>query len=422
MRAKKNKISSVYIFPVLFFVICLSYLIRFMFFNIETEIVKYGSVENSIRVKALIIRNESTTILPSGVEIKYNVNEGERVSLGKKILEIVKNDQADENISIKIKQLDDRIQEIKQSDINNNFFSKDKEKIETQIKDRVADLKSIARSGDLKKLDDVKNDLAANLYKKSLIYGEGSFFGKNLEQLQKEKSVLEGIYNNSIDVIYAQASGVVSKSLDGYEQILNIGNIKDFKLSNIREIMSSLTADSQKTSQSTTAGIKIVDNFEWYTCSLISFDQTKDIKAGKKVRLRFSELGNAEVNGEVHEVSQPEGDICMVIIRISDHVNDFYKKRIAEVDIIKDYNEGFEVSANAIVVKDNTRGLYVLKKGIVKFIPVAVMNEDKERCLVRNLNKEEWNSKSEYEPLKIFDEVITTTERVKENQVFTDKI
>ncbi|HRS22301.1 MAG TPA: HlyD family efflux transporter periplasmic adaptor subunit, partial [Clostridia bacterium] len=86
---------------------------------------------------------------------------------------------------------------------------------------------------------------------------------------------------------------------------LSIGNIKDFKLSNIREIMSSLAADSQKTSQSTTAGIKIVDNFEWYICSLISYNQTKEIKAGKKVRMRFSELGNAEVNGEVHEVSRP---------------------------------------------------------------------------------------------------------------------
>lgn len=158
-----------------------------MFFNIETEIVKYGSLENSIKVKALIIRNESVTTLPAGVEINYSADEGDRVSLGKKVLEIVKNDQADESISLKIKQLDDRIQEIKQSDINNNFFSKDKEKIDSQINEKVADLKNIARSGDLKKLDTVKNDLSADLYKKSLIYGEGSFFGKNLEQLQKKR-------------------------------------------------------------------------------------------------------------------------------------------------------------------------------------------------------------------------------------------
>lgn len=422
MRAKKNKISSIYIFPVLFLIICLSYIIRFMFFNIETEIVKYDSVENSISVKALIIRNESTTTLPAGVDINYKVSEGDRVSLGKKILEIVKGNQTDENISIKIKQLDDRIQEIKQADINNNFFSKDKEKIENRIRDKVMDLKSIAKSGELEKLDDVKKDLAANLYKKSLIYGEGSFFGKNLEQLQQEKEVLEGIYNNSIDVIYAQASGVVGHSLDGYEQILSIGNIKDFKLNEIREIMNTLEADSSKTDQDTTAGIKIVDNFEWYICSLLSFEQTKDLKEGKKIRLRFAGLGDAEINGEVYGVSQPENDSCMLIIKISDNVNDFYKKRITQVDIIKDYNEGFSVSANSIVIKDNVKGLYVLKKGVVKFIPIAVMNEGKGRCLVRNLDKEEMTLESEYETIKIFDEVITTTERVKENQVLTDRL
>ncbi|MEA4846282.1 MAG: HlyD family efflux transporter periplasmic adaptor subunit [Clostridiaceae bacterium] len=414
MRAKKNKISSIYIFPALFLIICLSYLIRFMFFNIETEIVKYGSLENSIKVKALIIRNESVTTLPAGVEINYSADEGDRVSLGKKVLEIVKNDQADESISLKIKQLDDRIQEIKQSDINNNFFSKDKEKIDSQINEKVADLKNIARSGDLKKLDTVKNDLSADLYKKSLIYGEGSFFGKNLEQLQKEKAVLEGIYNNSIDVIYAQTSGIVSYSLDGYEQILGTGNIKDFKLSNMKEIMNSLDSSNRDANKNTAAGIKIVDNFEWYTCSLISLEQTKDLKIGKKIRLRFTELGDSEVNGEIYEVSQPESDICMVIIKINEHVNDFYKKRIAEIDIIKDYNEGFTVPARAIVVKDNIKGLYVLKNGVVRFIPVAVMNEDRESCLVKNLE-------SDY-ALEIFDEVVVTTEKVKENQVLTDKI
>ena len=93
MRAKKSKITSVYIFPVLFSIICLSYLIRFMFFNIETEIVRYNSIENAIRTKALIVRNESTIALPAGVEISYKVSEGDKVSDGRKVLEIIKNKQ-----------------------------------------------------------------------------------------------------------------------------------------------------------------------------------------------------------------------------------------------------------------------------------------------------------------------------------------
>jgi putative membrane fusion protein len=422
MRAKKSKMSSVYIFPVLFFIICSSYLIRFMFFNIETDIVKYDSIENSIQTKALIVRNETTTTLPAGVDINYKVNEGEKISFGKKILEIIKNNQADENIAIKIKQLDDRINEIKQADINNNFFSQDKEKIESQINEKVAELKNLSKSGDFEKLGVVKNDLTANLYKKSLIYGNGSFFGKNVEQLQKEKSTLEGIYKNNIDVIYAQAAGVVCYSLDGYEQILSPANIKDFKLSNIKEIMNSMNSKKSSADKGSAVGVKVVDNFEWYTCSMVGTDIAKDFKTGKRIKLRFAEFENVEVNGEVYEISQPEGDTCLLIIKISEHVNDFYKKRIVDMDIIKAYNEGFTVPSKAIVVKDNIKGVYVLRSGMVKFVPVAVMTEGDDQCLVRNLGKEDSSYKAGYEPLKIFDEIITTTKRVKENQVLTDKI
>lgn len=421
MKSKKSKISSIYIFPVLFFIICLSYLIRFVFFNIETEIVKYDSIENSIQAEALLIRHETAVTLPEGVDISYKVNEGDKISIGKKILEIVKNDQTEENISIKIKELENRINEIERSNVDNNFFSQDKEKLEGQINDKAAELKRIVKEGDYERLDAVKEDLTASLYKKSLIYGNGSFYGKNLEQLQKEKATLEGIYKNNIDVIYAQAAGVVSFTIDGYEQLLSPSNIKNFKLSNIKEIMNSLEKRKEAEEKAST-GVKIVDNFEWYTCSLIGKDVAQDMKQGKKVKLRFTDFGNAEVNGEIYEISQPEGDTCLLIIKVNEHVDSFYKKRIAAMEIIKSYNEGFTVPAKAIVVKDNVKGVYVLRNGMVKFAPVAVLNEGKDQCLVQNLSKDDSSFKPGYETLKIFDEVITTTKRVKENQVLTDKI
>jgi putative membrane fusion protein len=186
--------------------------------------------------------------------------------------------------------------------------------------------------------------------------------------------------------------------------------------------MNSLDSKKNDKDKSATIGIKIVDNFEWYTCSLISEDLAKGLKPGKRIKLRFGELGNVQINGEVYEVSQPEGGNCMVIVRISEHVDGFYKSRISDMDIVREYNEGFTVPTKAIVVKDNIKGVYALKSGVVKFVPVAVMVEQGETCLVRNLSKEDSSFKSGTEALKIFDEIITTTKRVKENQVLTDKI
>lgn len=422
MKAKKKKFSSIYIFPVLFLVICISYTIRFLFFNIETEIVKYDSIENTIPTQALIVRTEWVNSLPAGVELNYKVNEGEKVSSGKKVLEIVKSNQADENMAIKIKQLDDRIKEIKQADINNSFFSQDKEKIEKNIGDNIVNLKQIAKSGNYKELDTVKANLVANQYKKSLIYGTGSFFGKNLEELEKEKSSLENMYKNNIDDIYAQRAGIVSYEMDGYEQILNPANIKDFKLKDVKELMASVNSKAKGENNAPVKGVKIVDNFEWYVCSIVDQKEIEGIRPGKRVKLRFDDFDGAVVNGEIHDISAATGDEKLLIIKINEYLNGFYKKRIAKVDIVKDSYEGFLVPTDSIVVKDNIRGVYVVKSGKVKFVPVAVMTAVEDKNLVRNINKEDESFKPGYDALKIFDEVITTTDRVKENQVLTDKI
>jgi len=420
MKAKKKKISSVYIFPVLFFIICLSYTIRFLFFNIETEIVKFDSVENSIKTDALIVRTEWVQTLPAGVQVNYKVNEGEKVAVGRKILEIVKNDSADDNMAIKIKQLEERIKEIKQADINNNFFSQDKEKIEKNISDGISELKQIVKSGDYRELETVKADLVANQYKKSLIYGTGSFFGKNLEQLEKEKEALENIYNNNIEEIYAQHTGIVSYETDGYEQLLNPANLKDFKLKDIKELMDDVEPRAQDNKNE--GGVKVVNNFEWYVVSIVNEKDIEGVKVGKKIKLRFAELGGEVLNGEIQVISEAEEGEKLIAIKINEYLKDFHKKRTTRIEIIKDYYEGFLVPAESIVQKDNISGVYVIKSGKVKFVPVTVMATFEDKNLVRNMSEEDEGYKPGYDVLKNYDEVITTTERVKENQVLTDKI
>ena len=187
MKARKKRSYIFIYFPYYFYYLFILYN-QISFFNIETEVVKYDSVEKLNKTQSLIVRSEWVCPIPVGVELDDKVNEGDKVSKGRKVLQIVKNNQADENISIKIKQLEERINEIKQADINNNFFSQDKEKIEKSIDENVRELKRIAKSGNYKDFETVKADLIANQYKKSLIYGTGSFFGKNKEQLEKERA------------------------------------------------------------------------------------------------------------------------------------------------------------------------------------------------------------------------------------------
>lgn len=418
-KKKKKGASSLYIFPVLLIVICVSYLVRFLFFNIETDIVKYDTIEKAVPVQALIIRNENVTSLPAGVQLNYKANDGERVAFGKKILEVVKNGGADENISIKIKELNARIEEIKKSDANNNFFPQDKERIESSIAAKAMEIKQLSKTGDVEKLEDSKESLQADLYKKSLVYGEGSFTGQNLEQLTKEKNDLEALYKNNLDAIYAQNTGVVSYELDGYEQSLSPANIKNLNIKSVKEIVDAI--DSKKSDKNKTTGVKVVDNFEWYVSSIMKAEDASDLKEGKSVKLRFDDMGEAVADGVVMSVSAPEQDEVLVNIRISENIKDFYKYRLVKADIIKNDYEGFLVPSKCLIDKGNTKGVYVLRSGTVRFIPVVILTANEDDVLVRNLNEDEQGETST-PLLKVFDEVVVSTKMVKENQIITDSI
>lgn len=424
MKSKKRRFSSLYIFPVIFIVICISYIFRFLFFNIETEIVKYDSWENLASAEALVVRSEWVTSLPAGVQIEYKANEGEKVYFGKKILEIVKSGSSDAYMTVKIKQIDERINEIKQSDISNNFFSQDKEKIENKISEGVQELKSITKSGGLENLQTVKENLVANLYKKSLIYGSGSFFGKNLDSLVKEKATLENIHKNNIDDIFAQTTGIISYQMDGYEQILNPLHVKSFKLDNIKEIMNTIKSKKEKgkEAEENINGVKIVDNYEWYVCSILDEAQCTDLKPRKKVKLRFEGENIDLVNAEVFDVLPPENKQRLAIFKVNENVRDFHKLRLVKLTVVKDSYEGFVIPVKCIVSRGDEKGVYAVKYGLVKYIPVKVLTMDEKSAIVRNLEGEEAQLKGSTSTLKLFDEVILTVNRVKENQVLSDKI
>lgn len=258
MAKKKKKSGSVHIITGLFVVVCIAYIFRYFAYKIDTEMVKYDSMENTVVSQGLLIKSEWSTALPGGTAADYEVSEGDRVATGKPILRISKSEGVDQNISLKIDKLNERIAEINKAEEDNNFFAADKEKLDANIQSNLNEIKTIAASGDLAKLQQAKSDLEANVYKKSLISGSDSFSGQNLEQLMKEKETLEQIKKNNLNVIYALTSGIVSYELDGYEDVLKPENIKALKVSTVSDLIKAQTDEKSIKKEEKTEGVKFM--------------------------------------------------------------------------------------------------------------------------------------------------------------------
>ncbi|MDF2841396.1 MAG: hypothetical protein K0Q99_2168 [Clostridia bacterium] len=416
-KGKKKRSSSIRIIPILFTVVCIAYAFRYFAFKIETEMVKYDLMEKAISTQCILIKNEWSMALPGNTAADYKTNEGDRVAMGKPILKLSENNGVDDNISLKIDKINERIEEIKKAEADNNFFAADREKIDSSIQENLNELKAVTESGDFSKLDQVKDELAADMYKKSLIYGTESFSGQNLEQLIQEKTTLEQIKQNDLNVIYAKASGLVSYELDGYENVLKPENIQALKVASIQEIMKALNNEDKKKEIEKPEGVKIVDNFEWYIASVIPKGILTKEDLGKSIRVRFKDYNNTVVFGTLKHFNEGNEDGNLIVVRTDEQMKDFQRIRIANVEIITKYSEGLIVPLKSIVEKEGLKGVFIERNGIARFVPVNIAITNDKEALVLNLVKGEAGYDSKNYELKPYDRVITTVDKVKENQM-----
>lgn len=416
-KSKKKRNSSIHIITILFAAVCIAYIFRYFAYKVEIEMVKYDSMENTIAAQAVLIKNEWSMTLPVGTAADYKANEGDRVSTGKQILKITKSDGADENISLKIAKINERIEEIKKAEADNAFFAADQKKMDANIQDSVNEIKTVTKSGDFSKLEEAKSELAANVYKKSLVAGTDSFSGQNIEQLMNEKATLEQMQKNNLNVIYARTSGLVSYELDGYEAVLRPESIQELKASSILEIINAITEKSSKKKAEKIEGVKIVDNFEWYIAAVIPNGLLSKDDIGKAILVRFKDIDNTVVSGTLKHFNEGDEKGSLVVVRTDEQLKNFQRIRTANVEIITKHEEGLIIPTKCIVEKEGIKGIFIERSGMVRFVPIKISITDGKETLVNNLDKDDKGYSSKNYVLKPFDRVITTVNKVKENQM-----
>jgi|GEM_PF-910947 len=416
-KSKKKKSSSIHFLTGLFTVVCIAYAFRYFAFKIETDMVKYDSMENAVSTQGLLIKNEWTMALPGDAAADYKVNEGDRVAIGKPILKINKNDGMDENISIKIEKINERIEEIQKAEADNNFFAADKGKVNASIQNNLNELKAATEAGNFSKLEEIKGELSADVYKKSLIYGTESFSGQNLEQLLQEKATLEQIQKNNLNVVYARTSGLVSYELDGYEQVLKPENIQALTTANVLKVQEEITAKKKDKKAEKIEGVKVVDNFEWYIAAVIPQGVLSKDDIGRNIRVRFTDYNGTVVSGTLNNLAQGDEKGSLIIVKTDEQLKDFQRIRTANVEIITRYSEGLIVPKKCIIEKGGLQGVFIERSGIAKFVPVKIVISGDDEALVANLSKDDKGYQSNNYELKPYDRVITSVNKIKEDQM-----
>lgn len=335
-----------------------------------TETVVYGQLNIEKEYDGIIFRNE--LIINTNVEgnIRYNVADGDKIKKGLKIAEVYR-DAGDVAVSTSEESESDDL-------VSAQALTISEEDLNSEIDKIVKALLEARAQKDFMQVKNLKQDLDLKLDKLEMLSNMDLATGSGFEQAFVGGGVLgEG---QSIS-FYSPKAGIVTFASDGMESILTLDNI--YKLDYDTVISQPINVKSLTTDYVTNQKpvYKIVDNSVWMLVALIEKEEIGLYEEGKYVKVK---IGSESVTGVVSKVFET-GERGALVLKMTEQVTDFYKKRVVNTTIIRENYQGLKIPSSAIITKNEQQGVFILgvdNKTVFK--PVRVIGYDKEFAIVKN--------------------------------------
>jgi putative membrane fusion protein len=392
-KRQSLKIGSILV--VLFLLIYIPSLFHWAYGKeIDTDIIKIDTIEDSINTDGILIRDEE--VLESPFEGRYipEVEEGEKVSANFSVATVLK-DSSMKTLD-EIKKLDEEIlKKQKENGENQAVFSHDIVALDNEIADRVKELAFLGSGGSAEKYEDIEEQINDIIKKKAVILGG---FGKadgSLNSLKQKRDNLQKVVDSSTKQIRSTSPGIISYTIDGLEKELTPSGIKSltpeiFENAKVRNVNANI---KEKKVEINKPFAKIIKGIDIYVAVTIDTKDADYFKVDKEIKLRINDI-NKVINGTVVHRSCQSGDKCAIVIRIDKFVNETSNLRSINVDLIKNSFKGLKIPVKSLIDIDEagTKAKIVLVKANYASIrEVGIVGRNGEFAIIKsqesNLNK-----------------------------------
>lgn len=348
-----------------------------------------------------VIRNEKVV---KGENYKNGMEqikaEGERVAVNENIFRYYSSNE--ENLKVKISELDNKIQEILTND--KSLLTSDMKMLENQIDSKLEDISKVK---DVSKLVEYKKEIDNLVTKKAKIAGDSSPQGSYLRDLIEERKKYESQLNSGAEYVKAPISGLVSYRVDGLEEILtpeNFGMINEEYLEKLDLKTGKIVATNEECG-------KVIDNFKCYIVTITDSEEAKNAKVGDSVKVRLP--NNVEVNAEITNISNENEEKRILILKLEKQVEELINYRKITFNLIWWDATGLKVPNQSIVKIDNLDYVVRSRAGYLSKILVKVKKQAEKYSIVETYSNEELKELgftekeiNNYKKISIYDEII----------------
>lgn len=373
----------------------------------STQTAYEQTVLETVDAEMFIIRDETmleSTASGTFVQIAEN---GERVSRGSTIAAFFTSETAAHNY-VKIESLNSQLEVYNAIESQTRLENVDVEKLQNQAKADFDDILDSVYNNDYSNLEELKLSYSENVSKRQKSLGQSVDCSSKITEITQEITELQTNVTPGT-IITAENSGYYVGSVDGYENIITVEDIDSLT---VDELESALDADKAEISENSIG--KIINGYNWYIATLIDSAKVVDMSDGKSVKIILGDSVDDMVQTTVYSLESVEDNQTLVIFKCNLMNDELTSLRKVSGKVVIDEHTGLKINSEAVRFDENgNAGVYVRRANIVNFRSLNIIYS--EESFVVAADTEDFES--EYEHLKLYDEVIISGKELSNGMV-----
>ena len=416
-RAKKNRrMGRTGVVVVIFILIYIPSLFNWLYGNnISTGIIYSGKIEDAINTNALIIKDE--ILIKASFDGKFIpvYEEGEKVAANSIIATILK--ESSSNLLDDVNEINKKIifaqnGKSKVSDV----FSHDIKKLDKEIGYKVNSLINEINNNKMDCIRNLQIEINEVIQRKAIIIGNEQSDDVYIQSLKEQKKNLEKQMTQIIEEKRTEFSGIVSYTIDGYENILTTGAMKDITPETFNTIMLENTQNTEKEYRIANADkpfAKIKKDLGCYLLVCQDANSIDFLKEGDYINIRINDI-NKTIKSTVFYISKKQSGKQMVALKIDKYTNELSTFRKLNVDLIKSTYEGLMVPLRCLLGINKTKmtaNIIIIKANYASIREVVINGINNEYAVISCKNKDKG--------ISLYDTYIMNPKNIHDGQVIS---
>lgn len=361
------------------------------------------TMETSVQTSGWVVRTEQTVVGREGM-VQLKREEGEKVGKGQEIAVVYQDESYVENQEELLKTRNDL------SALQYATFDQSPSGVvlDDQMLSAMTGLRTSSSSGNYSGLSE-----QAETYRKLVLRREYLVSSEATAAMTQAAGTLQEKYRQlqagqtGATSVIAQASGLFSSHVDGYESLLNPSMLVGLGPKDL-EAFSKLTPKADANSLG-----KLVGNSEWHYAITVPGEVITRFSVGDNVDVFFDSL-SLTLPMQVDTVGEVQGGQAVIVLRSTQNDSKAEDLRQESGRVIFYSSEGIRVPKEALRISEKgERGVYVVVSQKAKFRPTKILAEDETSYLVKAAPTHEEDSRV----LKAGDEIVLAAEELYDGKV-----